>query len=264
MSPWPTGFGDRGRPRHAPPVRRPGDHRVGASMRRPYSSIAADATRVTHASPLPADRQARCRRDFGAHPRSHIFLPMPDAVIDLFYQRPPRAGIGRYSYVAARPAARAAGADRHQEGMQSGRVRCVHDPARRRRVNSCLTLAVMHAGARITTIEGLTKGDTLHPLQAAFIEHEAFQCGYCTAGQIMSGVACIAEGHAESPEEIRTWMSGNICRCGAYVGIVGAVADGGAHGATMNPVHVPYRRRRSRTRWPAPWRADATSPVAPH
>jgi xanthine dehydrogenase YagT iron-sulfur-binding subunit len=92
-----------------------------------------------------------------------------------------------------------------------------------RRINSCLTLAVMQQGTRITTIEGLADGDTLHPLQAAFIEHDAFQCGYCTPGQIVSGVACIAEGHAGSIDEIRSWMSGNICRCGAYPGIVAAV-----------------------------------------
>ena len=94
-----------------------------------------------------------------------------------------------------------------------------------RRVTSCLTLAVMHDGAEITTIEGLATGDELHPLQAAFIEHDGFQCGFCTPGQIMSGVACIAEGHATSPEEIQFWMSGNICRCAAYPGIVAAVAD---------------------------------------
>ena len=100
------------------------------------------------------------------------------------------------------------------------------------RVNACLTLAVMHPGARITTIEGLAKGDTLHPLQAAFITHDAMQCGYCTPGQIVSGVACIAEGHTQSPEEIRAWMSGNICRCGAYVGIVGAIAEVAARTAS--------------------------------
>ena len=94
-----------------------------------------------------------------------------------------------------------------------------------RRINACLTLAVMHHGAEITTIEGLASGETLHPVQAAFIEHEAFQCGYCTSGQILSAVACIAEGHAESADEIRAWMSGNICRCGAYPGIVVAVGD---------------------------------------
>jgi xanthine dehydrogenase YagT iron-sulfur-binding subunit len=93
------------------------------------------------------------------------------------------------------------------------------------RVNSCLTLAVMHDGAEITTIEGLERNGRLHALQQAFIDEDAFQCGYCTAGQIMSGVGCINEGHAGSPAEIREWMSGNICRCGAYTNIVTAVAN---------------------------------------
>jgi xanthine dehydrogenase YagT iron-sulfur-binding subunit len=93
-----------------------------------------------------------------------------------------------------------------------------------RRINSCLTLAVMHDGAQITTIEGLADNGTLHPLQQAFIDEDAFQCGYCTSGQIMSGVGCLAEGHTGSPAEIREWMSGNICRCGAYTNIVNAVA----------------------------------------
>ena len=99
-----------------------------------------------------------------------------------------------------------------------------------RRILSCLTLAVMHDGAEIATIEGLSDGDParLHPLQTAFLEHDALQCGYCTPGQIMSGLACIAEGHATDPDEIRFWMSGNICRCGAYPGIVAAIAQAGA------------------------------------
>jgi xanthine dehydrogenase YagT iron-sulfur-binding subunit len=92
------------------------------------------------------------------------------------------------------------------------------------RINSCLTLAVMHDGAEITTIEGLERNGRLHPLQQAFIDEDALQCGYCTAGQIMSGVGCIREGHTGSPAEIREWMSGNICRCGAYTNIVSAVA----------------------------------------
>ncbi|WP_030244255.1 MULTISPECIES: (2Fe-2S)-binding protein [unclassified Streptomyces] len=92
-----------------------------------------------------------------------------------------------------------------------------------RRVNSCLTLAVRLEGAEVTTIEGLADGDRLHPLQQAFIDEDAFQCGYCTPGQIVSGVGCIQEGHTGSPEEIREWMSGNICRCGCYVKIVRAV-----------------------------------------
>jgi xanthine dehydrogenase YagT iron-sulfur-binding subunit len=93
------------------------------------------------------------------------------------------------------------------------------------RINSCLTLAVMHDGADITTIEGLERNGRLHALQQAFIDEDAFQCGYCTAGQIMSGVGCISEGHTGSPAEIREWMSGNICRCGAYTNIVTAVAN---------------------------------------
>ncbi|NUS17194.1 MAG: (2Fe-2S)-binding protein [Streptomyces sp.] len=92
-----------------------------------------------------------------------------------------------------------------------------------RRVNSCLTLAVRLEGAEVTTIEGLADGDQLHPLQQAFIDEDAFQCGYCTPGQILSGVGCIKEGHTGSPEEIREWMSGNICRCGCYVKIARAV-----------------------------------------
>ncbi|GHD01058.1 hypothetical protein GCM10010313_13160 [Streptomyces violarus] len=91
------------------------------------------------------------------------------------------------------------------------------------RVNSCLTLAARLEGAEVTTIEGLADGDRLHPLQQAFVDQDAFQCGYCTPGQIMSGVGCIKEGHTGSPEEIREWMSGNICRCGCYVKIVRAV-----------------------------------------
>ncbi len=91
------------------------------------------------------------------------------------------------------------------------------------RVNSCLALAVMQRGREIQTIEGLAKGDTLHPMQAAFIECDAFQCGFCTSGQIMSAVSCLREGHAGSDTDIREWMSGNLCRCGAYNGIVEAI-----------------------------------------
>jgi xanthine dehydrogenase YagT iron-sulfur-binding subunit len=93
-----------------------------------------------------------------------------------------------------------------------------------KRVLSCLTLAAQAEGREITTIEGLTdEAGDLHPVQAAFIEHDAFQCGYCTPGQIMSAVACIREGHAGSDAEIREYMSGNLCRCGAYNSIVAAV-----------------------------------------
>jgi xanthine dehydrogenase YagT iron-sulfur-binding subunit len=92
-----------------------------------------------------------------------------------------------------------------------------------RRVNSCLTLAVMKDGADITTIEGLAKDGALHPLQQAFIDHDAFQCGYCTPGQICSAAGMIAEGKAKTIGEIRELMSGNICRCAAYPNIVAAI-----------------------------------------
>ena len=92
-----------------------------------------------------------------------------------------------------------------------------------RRVVSCLTLAVMQDGANITTIEGLAKDGKLHPLQQAFIDRDAFQCGYCTPGQICSAAGLIAEGKAKTPEQIRELMSGNICRCGAYTTIVAAI-----------------------------------------
>jgi xanthine dehydrogenase YagT iron-sulfur-binding subunit len=99
------------------------------------------------------------------------------------------------------------------------------------RVVACLTLAVMADGAEVTTIEGLERDGQLHPLQQAFIDEDGFQCGYCTPGQIMSGIGCIREGHASSPEEIREWMSGNICRCGAYPNIVNAIARTAPNGA---------------------------------
>ena len=95
----------------------------------------------------------------------------------------------------------------------------------RRRVASCLTLAAKVDGCEVLTIEGLSKGARLHPMQQAFIDHDALQCGYCTPGQIMAAVACVAEGNATSKERIREYMSGNICRCGAYVGIVAAIED---------------------------------------
>lgn len=94
-----------------------------------------------------------------------------------------------------------------------------------KRVLSCLSLAVMQEGKKVTTIEGLANGERLHPMQQAFIKHDGFQCGYCTPGQIMSAVACIKEGHANSEAEIREFMSGNICRCGAYPNIVDAIME---------------------------------------
>ena len=105
-----------------------------------------------------------------------------------------------------------------------------------RRVNSCFVLAATLEGRRVTTVEGLAAGDSLHPVQRAFIKCDAFQCGFCTSGQIMSAVGCIEEGHTKSNAEIREWMSGNICRCSAYPQIAEAVQTasvemhGGVHG----------------------------------
>jgi len=92
-----------------------------------------------------------------------------------------------------------------------------------RRVNACMVLAASLDGREITTVEGLAEGDDLHPVQQAFIDHDGFQCGFCTPGQVMSAVALIEEGHARSDAEIREWMSGNLCRCSAYPQIVAAV-----------------------------------------
>jgi xanthine dehydrogenase YagT iron-sulfur-binding subunit len=94
-----------------------------------------------------------------------------------------------------------------------------------RRINSCLTLVAMCDGAEVTTIEGLAKGDELHPMQAAFLKHDGFQCGYCTPGQICSAVGLVKEGHAHTDAEIRELMSGNICRCGAYQNILAAIKE---------------------------------------
>jgi xanthine dehydrogenase YagT iron-sulfur-binding subunit len=102
-----------------------------------------------------------------------------------------------------------------------------------RRIYSCLTLAVMQAGTRVTTIEGLADGHNLHPLQEAFLHRDAFQCGYCTPGQICSGVGLLNEGHAHTEADVREQMSGNICRCGAYPNIVAAVRD--AQAKTRTP-----------------------------
>jgi xanthine dehydrogenase YagT iron-sulfur-binding subunit len=97
-----------------------------------------------------------------------------------------------------------------------------------KRMNSCLTLAVQCEGREITTIEGIGDTGRLHPVQEAFIAHDAFQCGYCTPGQIISAVACIDEGHATDANTVREWMSGNICRCAAYPQIIAAVLDAAA------------------------------------
>ena len=94
-----------------------------------------------------------------------------------------------------------------------------------KRINSCLTLAIMKNGSEVTTIEGLSDGDYLHPLQQAFIDHDAFQCGYCTPGQICSAIGMISEGHARTRDDVKELMSGNLCRCGAYPNIVDAILN---------------------------------------
>jgi xanthine dehydrogenase YagT iron-sulfur-binding subunit len=101
-----------------------------------------------------------------------------------------------------------------------------------KRMNACLTLALQCEGREVTTIEGIADDGRLHAVQQAFIDHDAFQCGYCTPGQIVSAVACIAEGHAGTEEEVREWMSGNICRCAAYPQITAAILDVASKGRT--------------------------------
>ena len=101
-----------------------------------------------------------------------------------------------------------------------------------KRINSCLTLALMQEGCEVTTIEGLAKGDSLHPVQEAFIEQDAFQCGYCTPGQICSAVGLLAEGKAQTEEDVRELMSGNLCRCGAYSNILAAIQQARRAGST--------------------------------
>jgi xanthine dehydrogenase YagT iron-sulfur-binding subunit len=97
-----------------------------------------------------------------------------------------------------------------------------------KRMNSCLTLAIQCQGRAVTTIEGIGSEGALHAVQQAFIDHDAFQCGYCTPGQILSAIACIEEGHATDPDTVREWMSGNLCRCSAYPQITAAVLDAAA------------------------------------
>ncbi len=137
---------------------------------------------------------------------------------------------GQSHDVALEPRVTLLDALRENLGMYGSKKGCDHGQCgactvlvNGRRVNSCLTLAIAVAGKPVTTIEGLADGDTLHPVQAAFIEHDAFQCGYCTPGQICSAVGLLKEGRAKTDDDIRENMSGNLCRCGAYPNIVKAV-----------------------------------------
>ena len=113
-----------------------------------------------------------------------------------------------------------------KKGCDRGQCGACTIIANGRRINSCLALAISYDGADILTIEGVAHGDALHPVQAAFIAHDGFQCGFCTPGQIMSAIGLIQEGQAgDDPERLREGMSGNLCRCGAYLGITEAVLD---------------------------------------
>ncbi len=111
-----------------------------------------------------------------------------------------------------------------------------------RRIYSCLTLAMMHSADEIVTIEGLASGETLHPMQAAFITHDGFQCGYCTPGQICSAVGLLAEKHAVTDNDIREQMSGNLCRCGAYPNIVAAIRDNMPASGKNDVLEQPLKR----------------------
>ena len=146
---------------------------------------------------------------------------------------------------AARRAARPSRPDRTKKGCDHGQCGACTVLVDGRRINSCLTLAVMKDGAEVTTIEGLATDGALHPLQQAFIDHDAFQCGYCTPGQICSAAGLIAEGKAKTADEIRELMSGNICRCGAYPNIVAAIQQAMSGSHDQFPV-CPRRRRRRR------------------
>lgn len=120
-----------------------------------------------------------------------------------------------------------------KKGCDHGQCGCCTVHVDGKRINSCLSLAVMNNGKKVTTIEGLADGNKLHPMQASFMKHDGFQCGYCTPGQIMSAIACIKEGHAGNAEEIREYMSGNICRCGAYPNIIDAIMEVKEGGHTL-------------------------------
>jgi xanthine dehydrogenase YagT iron-sulfur-binding subunit len=139
---------------------------------------------------------------------------------------------GRAQRLALDPRTTLLDALRYRLGLTGSKKGCDHGQCGActvhvdgRRVLSCLTLAVSVQGRAVATIEGLAPAGALHPMQAAFVEHDAFQCGYCTPGQIMSAVACVAEGHTGSDDEIREYMSGNLCRCAAYPKILAAIRD---------------------------------------
>jgi xanthine dehydrogenase YagT iron-sulfur-binding subunit len=182
---------------------------VAASLIATDVSYAADRTIGAQVTPLPiAPEHALTVRTTINGRRLEVEIDSRTSLLDMLRERLALTGAKK-------------GCDHGQCGACT-----VHVDGRR--VASCLTLAAKAEGREVLTIEGLSDGDTLHPMQQAFIDHDALQCGYCTPGQIMAAVACVAEGNATSKERIREYMSGNLCRCGAYVGIVAAIQDGAA------------------------------------
>jgi xanthine dehydrogenase YagT iron-sulfur-binding subunit len=172
------------------------------------------------------------RADNGTPARPDVSLPVPSERIDVTLQingiSVPLSLDPRTSLLdALREHAELAGT---KKGCDRGACGACTVHIDGRRVLSCLTLATRCERKEITTIEGLAVGNDLHPVQAAFLHHDGFQCGYCTPGQIMSAAALIKEGHTNSDDEIREWMSGNICRCGAYPNIVAAIRDAAREG----------------------------------
>ncbi len=179
---------------------------LGASAAIVSTPFAANAAPVAQAAPLPfAPARALTVHATINGQRMAVEIDARTSLLDLLRERLALTGAKK-------------GCDHGQCGACT-----VHVDGRR--VASCLTLAAKIEGRQVLTIEGLSEGAALHPMQKAFIDHDALQCGYCTPGQIMAAVACVAEGNATSKERIREAMSGNICRCGAYVGIVAAIEE---------------------------------------
>ncbi len=193
---------------------------------------------------MPAQNNNRSRRDFLKKSTALAALTMASPVLvkaaendekiaALFEQMPLRLEVNAVAHsLLVEPRVTLLDLLREQLHLMGTKKGCDHGQCGActvhvdgKRINSCLSLAVMNEGKKITTIEGLANGDKLHPMQEAFIKHDGFQCGYCTPGQIMSAVACVKEGHANTSDEISEYMSGNICRCGAYPNIVDAIME---------------------------------------
>jgi len=187
----------------------------------PLAAAAGVATPATAAAAASTSEYAPVARASGPHPVP-VSLTVNGRRIDLTLE--PRVTL----LDALREYAQLTGT---KKGCDQGTCGACTVLVNGRRIDSCLTLAIMHENDRVTTIEGLADGETLHPMQAAFLEHDGFQCGYCTPGQIVSAVGLLGEKRPLDDASVREFMSGNICRCGAYKNIVAAVqAAGGANG----------------------------------